>query len=65
MKSKWNLIGLICSIGQLVIGLSAIIAFIILSIGDESMTEWLITLILSVAFVILGICGIKNYKSQK
>ena len=62
MKSKWNLIS---SIVQLVVGVLAIIAFIILAINGEIMTKWLITLLLSIAFVILGIIGIIDYKSQK
>lgn len=62
MKSKWSLI---CSIVQLVVGLLAIIAFIILAINGEIMTKWIITLLLAVAFVILGIIGIIDYKTQK
>lgn len=62
MKSKWNLIS---SIVQLVVGLLAIIAFIILAINGEIMTKWIISLLLSIAFVILGIIGIIDYKTQK
>lgn len=62
MKSKWYLIS---SIFQLVVGLLAIIAFIILAINGEIMTKWIITLLLAIAFVILGIIGIIDYKSQK
>ena len=61
MKGKWNLIS---SIVQLVFGLLAIIAFIILTINDEIMTKWVITLLLAIAFVIIGIIGIIYYKSQ-
>ena len=62
MKSKWNLIS---SIIQLVFGILAIIAFIILAINGEIMIKWIITLLLAVAFVIIGIIGIIDYKSQK
>lgn len=62
MKSKWYLIS---SIFQLVVGLLAIIAFIILAINGEIMTKWIITLLLAIAFAILGIIGIIDYKSQK
>ena len=62
MKSKWNLIA---SIFQLVIGMLAIAAFIVLDLGGENMTKWIITLILSIAFVVLGIIGIVDYKSGK
>lgn len=62
MKSKWYLIS---SIFQLVVGLLAIVAFIILAINGEIMTKWIITLLLAIAYVILGIIGIIDYKSQK
>jgi len=45
--------------------LLAIISFIILAISGEIMTKWIITLLLSIAFVIIGIIGIIDYKSQK
>ena len=59
MKSKWQLFS---SIFQLIVGVMAIIAFIIVGISDENITKWIITLILSIAFVILGIIGIIDYK---
>ena len=62
MKSKWSLIS---SIIQLVFGLLAIIAFIILTINGEVMNKWIITLLLAIAFVFIGIIGIIDYKSQK
>lgn len=62
MKSKWNLIS---SIIQLVFGILVIIAFIILAINGEFIVRWIITLLLSIAFVIIGIIGIMNYKSKK
>ena len=62
MKCKWNLIS---SIVQLVVGLLAIIAFIILAMNGEIMTKWIITLLLAIAFVILGIIGIIDYRTQK
>ena len=62
MKSKWNLIS---SIIQLVVGILAIIAFIILYVTGENMTRWIVTLILALAYVVLGIIGIIDYKTQK
>ena len=61
MKSKWNLIS---SIIQLVFGILAIIAFIVIAISGEVMTKWIITLFLAIAFVIIGIIGIIDYKSK-
>ena len=62
MKSKWNLI---VSIFQLVIGIVAVLSFIVLAASGENMTKWIATLILSIAFIILGIIGIINYKQGK
>ena len=59
MKSKWQLFS---SIFQLIVGIMAIIAFIIVGISDGNITKWIITLILSIAFVVLGIIGIIDYK---
>ena len=62
MKSKWQLVA---SIFQLTVGLAAIISFAILAFGGENMAKWIVTLILSVAFVVLGVIGIIDYKSNK
>lgn len=62
MKSKWNLIS---SIVQLVFGVLAIIAFVILMINGEVVTKWIITFLLAVGFAIIGIIGIIDYKSKK
>lgn len=61
MKSKWILIG---AIVQLVIGLLAIASFVVLSIGGENMTKWIITLFLAFALVVIGVIGIMNYKRR-
>ena len=45
MKSKWYLIS---SIFQALIGLIAIIFFIILAVNGEVMTKWIITLFLAI-----------------
>lgn len=62
MKSKWNLIS---AIVQLVIGILAIVTFVVLSVSGENMTKWIITLLLAIAFVIIGAIGIIDYKKQK
>lgn len=62
MKSKLSLVS---SIVQLVFGTLAIVAFIILLINGEDISKWLITLLLAVAFVIIGIIGIIEYKSNR
>ena len=62
MKSKWNLFA---SIFQLVVGVAAIASFAVLGFGGENMAKWIVTLILSVSFVVLGIIGIVDYQSNK
>jgi hypothetical protein len=62
MKSKWKLIA---AIFQLVVGLVAVLSFIVLAANGENMTRWVVTFILSIAFVVLGIIGIIDYRSSK
>ncbi|MBQ1950209.1 MAG: hypothetical protein II363_01225 [Clostridia bacterium] len=62
MKSKWQLFA---SAFQLIVGILAIASFIIIGFGGENITKWIVTLILSIAFVVLGIIGIVSYKSKK
>jgi hypothetical protein len=62
MNSKGSLI---VSIFQLVIGLLATAAFMISALNGGNMTKWIITLILAVAYVVLGIIGIIDYKANK
>ncbi|MEE1281515.1 MAG: hypothetical protein UHK60_04570 [Acutalibacteraceae bacterium] len=62
MKNKWNLIA---SVFQLVIGIVAILAFVFVGLSGENMAKWIVTLILSIAFVVLGIIEIFKYRSTK
>ena len=62
MKSKWQLFA---SIFQLIIGIIAIISFFIIASNEENVTKWIITLILSFAFVVLRTIGIIDYKCAK
>lgn len=62
MKSKWQLFS---SVFQLIIGIVAVISFAILGFSGENMTKWIGTLILAVAYVVLGIIGMIDYKSNK
>lgn len=61
MKSKLSLVG---SIIQLVFGILAIGAFVVLLMNGEDISKWIITLLLAVAFVIVGIIGIISYKVE-
>ena len=62
MKNKRNFI---MSIFQLVIGILAIVAFAVAVVNGENMAKWTITLLLAVGYVVLGIMGIIDYKSNK
>lgn len=62
MKSKWQLFS---AIFQLIVGIAAVISFVILGFSGENMTRWIVTLVLAIAFVILGIVGIVDYKSRR
>lgn len=55
MKSKWYIIS---SIFQVLVGLIAIIFLIILAINGEVITKWIITLLLAIAYVVIGTIGI-------
>lgn len=62
MKTKWNLIS---AIVQLVVGIAAIVSFFIIWRSGEDMTRWIVTLLLSIAFVVLGVIGVIDYCSKK
>lgn len=62
MKNKFNLTA---SIFQIIFGGLAILSYIVLASSGENMIKWNVTLILSIAFVVLGIIGILDYKSNK
>jgi uncharacterized membrane protein HdeD (DUF308 family) len=55
---KWNLFA---SIFQIVVGVAAIIAYIVIATSGESLGRWTITLILAIAFVAIGIVGMIDY----
>ena len=62
MKGKWQLFS---SIFQLTIGVFAVVTFLILGFNDEELTRWIITLILAIAFMVLGFIGVIDYKKNK
>ena len=61
VRSRWQLF---VSIFQLTVGIAAVIAFAIAVFSGENMVKWIITLILAIAFIVLGTIGIINYKSD-
>ena len=59
---KWNLFA---AIFQILVGIAAIIAFIFVSVSGEPLGKWFITLIVSIAFVVMGVINIINYVKLK
>ena len=59
---KWNLFA---AIFQILVGIAAIIAFIFVSVSGEPLGKWIITLIVSIAFVVMGVINIINYVKLK
>lgn len=62
MKSKWQLYS---SVFQFIVGILGIASFVILALKGEDIARWIVTLILSTAYVALGIIGIIDYKSKR
>ena len=59
--SKWCLFS---SIFQIVVGIAAIIAYIVISASGEPLGKWTVTLLLAIAFVVIGAIGIADWKKS-
>ena len=63
---KWNLFA---AIFQIVVGIAAIVAYIVVAASGEPLVKWTITLILAIAFVVMGVINaidyVKSNKTQK
>lgn len=60
--NKWPLIA---SVIQLCIGVVAVATYVVVAVSGEPLGKWTITLILAIAFIILGIIGIVNWIKGK
>jgi len=61
--NKWHLFS---SIFQIVVGIAAIIAYIVIAISGEPLGRWTVTLLLAIALVVIGVIGTVDYaKSNK
>ena len=58
---KWNLFA---SLFQIVVGIAAIIAYVVIATSGEDLGRWTITLFLAIAFVVMGIIGIVDWKKN-
>ena len=56
---------LVVSLFQLIVGLFAIVSFAIVGLGGEDMARWIVTLVLAVAYAVLGIVGLFDLRSDK
>ena len=59
---KWNLFA---AIFQIVVGIAAIIAYIFVAASGEPLGKWTITLILAIAFVVMGVIGLIDFLKLK
>ena len=60
--NKWRLFS---SIFQIVVGIAAIIAYVVIAVSREPLGRWTITLLLAIAFVVIGVIGIVDWKKSK
>ena len=59
---KWYLFS---SVFQLIVGVAAIISYIVIGVAGEPLGKWTVTLILAIAFVVMGVVGILEWRKQK
>lgn len=60
--NKWRLFS---SVFQIVVGVAAIIAYVVIAVSGEALGKWTITLILAIAFLIMGVIDIVGWKKSK
>lgn len=58
---KWNLFS---SVFQLIIGVLAIVAYVFVAASGEPLGKWTVTLVLAIAFAVLGVIGIVDWKKS-
>ena len=56
---------LIAAVMQLCIGIAAVAAYIVDAAGGEPLGKWTITLILAIAFIVLGVIGFADWIKEK
>ena len=59
---KWNLFA---AIFQIVVGIAAIVAYIVVAASGEPLGKWTVTLLLAIAFVVIGVIGIIDWNKSK
>ena len=56
---------LIAAIMQLLIGIAAVAAYVVVAVGGEPLGKWTITLLLAIGFVIMGILGVIDWEKER
>ena len=59
---KWPLVS---SVFQLVVGIAAVAAYVVLAQSGEPVGKWTVTLLLAAAYIVLGIIGIIDWRKEK
>ena len=60
--NKWRLLS---SVFQIVVGIAAIIAYVVIAVSGEPLGRWTITLLLAIAFVVIGVIGLVDWNKSK
>ena len=60
--NKWRLLS---SVFQIVVGIAAIIAYVVIAVSGEVLGKWTVTLLLAIAFVVIGVIGIIDWNKSK
>lgn len=60
MKKRY----LFAAIFQFVVGVVAIIAYVVIVASGEPLGKWIVTLLLAIAFVVIGVIGIADWKKS-
>ena len=59
--NKWRLFS---SMFQIVVGIAAIIAYVVITASGEPLGKWSVTLLFAIAFVVIGVIGIADWKKS-
>ena len=60
--NKWSLFS---SVFQIIVGAAAIFAYVIIAASGEPIGKWTVTLLLAIAYVVMGIIGVFDWKNKK
>lgn len=61
MRNKWPLFG---AIFDIIVGVAGILSFIIIYVSGDSVKKWLPSLVLSIIFLIIGVCEFIHWRKR-